>query len=105
MNTAEVHPDGEQFMRLFVANEPVLQRFIMSLAPAVADARHILHETAATLWSKRAQYDSTREFLPCAFGIAKFKVREFWRQQQRWEVLAESDLLDIIESCRVEMLP
>ena len=92
-------------MRLFVAQEPALQRFIMSLVPAVADARDILQETAATLWTKRAQYDAAREFLPWACGIAKFKVREFWRRQRRWEVLAESELLELIEARRVELLP
>lgn len=105
MNSDETHSEGERFMRLFVAHEPALQRFIMSLAPAVADARDILQETAATLWTKRAQYDPQRDFLPWACGIAKYKVREFWRKQQRWEVLAEGELLELIESRREELLP
>jgi RNA polymerase sigma-70 factor (ECF subfamily) len=72
--------DEEAFLRQFMAEERALLRFIMRYVPAVADARDVLQETLVTLWAKRSDFDATREFLPWACGIARHKVREFWRR-------------------------
>jgi RNA polymerase sigma-70 factor (ECF subfamily) len=99
------NPDEEVILRLFMAEERHLLRFILRYVPAVADARDILQETLVTLWSKREEFDATREFLPWACGIARNKVREFWRRQPRWQSFAESDLMTLIDTRREELAP
>lgn len=96
-------PDEEAFLRQFMAEERTLLRFILRYVPAVTDARDVLQETLVTLWTKRAEFDATKEFLPWACGIARFKVREFWRKQPRWESFANDDLMALIDARR-EML-
>ncbi len=91
-------PDEEVFLRLFMTEERALLRFILRYLPAVADARDVLQETLVTLWSKRSEFDATKEFLPWACGIARFKVREFWKRQPRWESFANEDLMALIDA-------
>ena len=98
-------PDEEAFLRQFMAEERALLRFILRYVPAVADARDVLQETLVTLWAKRAEFDATREFLPWACGIARFKVREFWRRQPRWESFAADDLMALIDARREVLEP
>jgi RNA polymerase sigma-70 factor (ECF subfamily) len=104
MDPAPEHPtDDEAFLRQFMAEQGHLLRFILRHVPAVADARDILQETLVTLWTRRADFDATREFLPWACGIARHKVREFWRRQPRWQAFAETDLSTLIDARRDEL--
>ena len=98
-------PDEEAFLRQFLAEERALLRFVLRYVPAVTDARDVLQETLVTLWAKRAEFDATREFLPWACGIARFKVREFWRKQPRWESFATDDLMALIDARREVLEP
>ena len=97
--------DEEAFLRQFMAEERALLRFILRYVPAVTDARDVLQETLVTLWAKRAEFDPQREFLPWACGIARMKVREFWRKQPRWEVFAGEDLMALIDQRRTALEP
>lgn len=97
--------DEEAFLRLFMAEQRTLLRFILRYVPSVADARDVLQETLVTLWAKRAEFDATREFLPWACGIARFKVREFWRKRPRWEAFAHDDIMALLDQRREELGP
>lgn len=92
--------DEEAFLRQFMAGERALLRFILRYVPAVPDARDVLQETLVTLWAKRAEFDAAREFLPWACGIARLKVREFWRKQPRWASFATEDVMDLLDQRR-----
>ena len=98
-------PDEEAFLRQFMAGERAMLRFILRYVPAVNDARDVLQETLVTLWARRAEFDATREFLPWACGIARFKVREFWRSRPRWESFASDDLMALIAARREVLEP
>lgn len=98
--TREVNPDEEALFRHFMREERALLRFILRYVPAVVDARDVLQETLVTLWEKRADFDATHEFLPWACGIARFKVREFWRKHPRWASFARDDVIQLIDTRR-----
>lgn len=90
-------PPDEFFLRQFVAQERPLLRFILRFVPAPADARDVLQETVVTLWAKRGEFEAGRDFFPWACGIARYKVKEFWRKQPRWEAFAQEDLMELID--------
>lgn len=92
--------EEEIFLRQFMTEERPLLRFILRYVPSVTDARDVLQETLVTLWAKRTEFDATREFLPWACGIARHKVREFWRKQPRWQAFAAEDLMDALDARR-----
>lgn len=97
--------DEQAFLRQFMTEERPLLRFILRYVPSVADARDVLQETLVTLWEKRAEFDATREFLPWACGIARNKVREFWRKHPRWQAFAQDDLMTLLDARREELAP
>lgn len=101
----DAQADDQAFLRQIVAEQRALLRFILRYVPIAADARDILQETLVTLWTKRAEFDPAREYLPWACGIARFKVREFWRKQPRWEAFAHDDIMALLDHRREELAP
>ena len=97
--------DDQALLRQFMAEQRTLLRFILRYVACSADARDVLQETLVTLWAKRAEFDATREFLPWACGIARFKVREFWRKQPRWEAFAHEDIMALLDRRGEELAP
>lgn len=93
----------DTFLRYFLSEERALLRFILRSVPMLSDARDVLQETLVTLWAKRQEFDGSRDFLPWAFGIARFKIREFWRKQPRWEAFANEDLQDLLDARQHEL--
>ncbi len=102
---ADSNPDDQAFLRQFMAEQRPLLRFILRYVPSSADARDVLQETLVTLWAKRAEFDAAREFLPWACGVARFKVREFWRKQPRWEAFAHHDIMALLDRRCEELAP
>ena len=102
---SDSNSDDQAFLRQFMAEQRPLLRFILRYVPSSADARDVLQETLVTLWAKRAEFDATREFLPWACGIARFKVREFWRKQPRWEAFAHDDIMALLDRRCEELAP
>ena len=81
----------DAFLRYFLTEERALLRYILQSVPMLSDARDVLQETLVTLWAKRQEFDGSRDFLPWAFGIARFKVPEFWRKQPRCACLPKQN--------------
>jgi RNA polymerase sigma-70 factor (ECF subfamily) len=97
--------EPEELMRSFLKHERPLLRFILGFVPSLADAQDVLQETAVTLWKKRDEFDLERPFLPWACGVARFKIREFWKKQPRWEAFDADELMALLESRREAMKP
>ena len=70
--------------------------FIRSVTPQLADAEDILQETARQIATRFDEYDPERPFGAWAMGIAKYKVMEWRRKQQRSALLLEEDAIDAI---------
>lgn len=81
-----------------MTEEKAILRFILRYVPNISDARDVIEETFVTLWAKRGDFDATKEFLLWACGIARFKVKEFWRKRPRWESFANEDLITLIDA-------
>ena len=64
----------QQFVKLMTQHQGSVRAFITSLMPASPYVDDVLQETNVVLWQKRNQFDTTREFLPWAFTIARFEV-------------------------------
>ncbi len=73
----------QKFAELFVRNEAAVYRYIVSLIPNRADADELFQQTNLTLWTIWNRYDSSCEFLPWAFGIARNEIRNFARKRNR----------------------
>ena len=81
--------DHERFMRLLLTHEPEILRSVLVFVPHRPDARDIMQETAAALWSHFDEYDPSRPFVNWAHGFARNEVRRFLRARRRRQALTE----------------
>ena len=91
-------PRHDLFLRLFTTNEPAVRAFVRSLVPALADANDVMQEVAIVLWKKFADYDSSEDFRRWAFGVAKFKVLAWQRDQARDRHVFGEDMTEVLAS-------
>ena len=49
----------------------------LALLPNEQDAQDVFQRTSLVLWQKFDQFDSDRDFLPWACGVAHYEVRNF----------------------------
>lgn len=56
--------DQQEFLRVFLANEREILRYVVALVPNLADAQEIVQQTAVVLLEKFDQYDRSRPFAP-----------------------------------------
>lgn len=68
---------------LFVAHAFQVRGFVVALMPDLALVDDIVQETFLTVAAKAEAFDTSRDFLPWACGIAKFKVMEARRKAAR----------------------
>lgn len=83
-------------MRLFLASEPELLRYIMATIPSVTDARDVLQETAAALWKKVDDYDPAMPFTPWACRFAANEVRAFLRREHRQRRWLDEEVAELL---------
>jgi len=92
---SQAEPDRNDFVRLFSRNAKSLYGYIASLVLNVADTDEIFQETSCILWSKFSSYDSSRDFLPWARGIAYFEVCAYRRKTKR-NLLLTNEVVEAI---------
>jgi RNA polymerase sigma-70 factor (ECF subfamily) len=93
----------EQFMRLFLAAERELLRYVMALVPNVSDARDVVQETAVALWRASAKYDPAKPFVPWACRFALNEARLYLRSESRRRRLIEEDVAAMLDERRVDL--
>ena len=96
------HPQPDEFVRLFMAHQRRILSFVATLVPNLADAEDVVQEVSTVHWEKFDQFEPGRDFAAWAFRIARFKVMELRRQQQRPMVFDES-LIEQIADDAAEM--
>ena len=108
MNTESDHPASksaaqEEFLRVFLANEREIFRYVAALVPPTADAQEIVQQTAVVLWEKFDQYDAERPFSPLACRFALNVTRQWMARRQRWKALLNSGLAEELASRREQL--
>jgi RNA polymerase sigma-70 factor (ECF subfamily) len=94
----------DQFLHLYVETESSLRGFIRSLVPSLEDAKEVMQGTAAVLWRKFDQLDSPENFRRWAFGVARFEVLSFRRDQARdRHVFSEKLVLQLAKEAENEL--
>jgi len=90
----------EQLARNWVKVQQPLTAFIMASTPQYHDAQDLLQEVAAEIAIRFDEYDPARPFLPWAIWIAKLKIADYYRHQQRDRVSFLGDSIDALaEAC------
>ena len=95
----------QDFLRVFLANEREILRYVVALVPNLADAQEIVQQTAVVLWEKFDQYDAERPFAPWACRFALNVTRQWMARRQRWKALLNSGLAEELASRREQLRP
>jgi len=78
-----VSANVEQFVAHLSASQGRLMAYIFSLVPKLQDAQDVFQQTSLVLWRKYDQFDSSRDFLTWACGVASYEVRNYQRAASR----------------------
>lgn len=89
---ADRSPPSE-FVKLFLAEQRGVYRFILSLVAVPQDAEDLLQETAEVLWRRFDEFRPGSNFFAWACQIAHYKVLEYRRRHGR-EALLDEDVLE-----------
>ncbi len=72
-----------RFLRMYASIQTKLFAFILAVIHNRSDAEELFQETSVILWEQFAQYREEGSFAAWAIGIAKNKVLEYLRENQR----------------------
>lgn len=70
----------EQFMRLYMAVQPRVYGFIVSMIHQWNDADDILQETVSVMWRKFGEFETGTDFASWALSIARFQVLSYYQK-------------------------
>lgn len=85
-----------KFTRHFIANQPALYGFLVSLVHDHHAADDLLQELASRLWSKFGEYDGRRPFVAWGIGFARLLAMEWRRKQQRLPIPMDDATLSLL---------
>jgi RNA polymerase sigma-70 factor (ECF subfamily) len=95
----------QEFLRVFLANEREILRYVAALVPVIADAEEIVQQTAVVLWEKFDDYDAERPFAPWACRFALNVTRQWIGRRQRWKALLNGGLAEELALRREQLRP
>jgi RNA polymerase sigma-70 factor (ECF subfamily) len=82
-----------QFLRSFTAHEPAIRAYVRRLVPARADADDVMQEVSVVLWSKFDSFREGADFRAWAFGVARFEVLAWLRDQGRDRLVLDEEVV------------
>jgi len=89
----------EQLARCWVAAEPSVRAFVAAAVRAAADREDVLQQVALTAARRFEEYDPTRPFVAWVLWLAKSRIVDFYRSQERQRlVLTDGSLERLAET-------
>lgn len=87
-----------EFVSRIVSVQPRLRAYIRMMIFNASDVCDILQEAVAAGWEHYDQYDPARPFDAWMIGIARNRIREYQRDQQKRAHPLSPEVLELIES-------
>jgi RNA polymerase sigma-70 factor (ECF subfamily) len=85
-----------RFTRLFVAAQPSLYGYLMSLVHDRQATDELIQELAERLWHKFPEYEEGRPFVAWGIGFARYLAMEWRRRQRRLPLPLDQATLDAL---------
>ncbi len=100
MESRPALPPSLQYLDLVTQSQRTLYGVLWSILRDANDVDDVMQETNAVLWSKAADFDASREFLPWALRIAQLQAMAFRKRQrrQRREVIDDQLASSLVDS-------
>ena len=92
---------GLLVQRLFVRHQSVIQAYVLSIEPNLADAQDIVQETFLTVTRKADTFSAGTNFPAWACTVARYQTLTYQRRRARQTHLLDDDVLDLIAADQV----
>jgi len=87
-----------QFVECLSSHQARLRAYAISMVRSSADADDLLQNACLTLWEKREQYDSARDFFPWACGFVLIEVLRHRRKKATDKLMFDENLLNTLSA-------
>jgi RNA polymerase sigma-70 factor (ECF subfamily) len=84
----------EEFARVWLKSEPSVSAYVFASITGFHDAEDVVQQVAQTLARRFDEYDADRPFVGWALWIAKSRVIDFYRRQERNQIVFSDRLLE-----------
>jgi len=91
---SELPQNSEQFVRQLTESQNRIYGYVYSLLGDHSRSADVVQEVNLVLWRKIGEFDSSRPFLPWAFGIARMQVLAHLRDSKRDRLLLDAELAE-----------
>ena len=96
-------PSQQEFLRVFLANEREILKYVVALVPNLGDAQEIVQQSAVVLWEKFDEYDRDRPFASWACRFALNVTRQWMDRRRRWKALLDNGLAEELAMRREQL--
>jgi RNA polymerase sigma-70 factor (ECF subfamily) len=83
-------------MRLYIAVQPRLYGFLLSMIPNWNDVDDVLQETVSVMWSKFETFEEGTDFAAWSLAIARFQVMSYYQKQKKLPLRFSPEALEKI---------
>jgi RNA polymerase sigma-70 factor, ECF subfamily len=87
---------GQQFMRLYLAVQPRLYGFLVSMIPNWSDVDDVLQETVSVMWSKFETFEEGTDFAAWALAIARYRALTYYQSHKKQTICFSEEALEKI---------
>jgi len=84
----------EKLTRCWLAAEPAVRAYVAAAVRSVADREDVLQQVALTVARRFEEFDDKRPFVAWALWLAKSRIVDFYRAQDRQRLVLADHLLD-----------
>ncbi len=84
------------FMKLYMAVQPRLYGFIMSMIHKWNDAEDVMQETLSVMWRKFDQFEDGTDFAAWGLAIARYQVMSYYQRQKNLKLRFSDQTIDLL---------
>ena len=94
MSSAREIEIREKLTRCWMAAEPAVRAYVAAAVRSAADREDVLQQVALTVARRFEEFDEGRPFVAWALWLAKSRIVDFYRSQDRQRLVLADGLLD-----------
>lgn len=87
-----------QFVDALSSNQARLRAYAISIIRNPIDADDLLQNASITLWKKRKEYDSDREFFPWACGFVLIEIMRYRRKNATDKLMFDDAMINTLSA-------
>ncbi len=84
------------FMKLYIAIQPRLYGFVMSMVHKWDDTEDIIQETLSVMWRKFDEFEQGTDFAAWGLAIARYQVMSYYQRQKNLKLRFSDQAIELL---------